>query len=230
MIPSFLYESSNVYFSHPIGTERFSLVGFAILRLLIPIVLVDFVLCLILYSHFSTLNTTTDPKRTNRKKNPWYSFSLLTSDYPGRWFFLHAIWNFGITIACIPDIIESLNQPSHACSPKKMYNLMPTLMSMSLHLYHCCAPWFWHKLTKEDFFHHIVFAIGGLGSVSVLWSWGPGANFSFFFLTGFPGGLDYFMLGLVKLRLMNRMKEKEWNSFINAWIRGPGCTAAAAFT
>ena len=85
-------------------------------------------------------------------------------------------------------------------------------------------------MTKEDVFHHIVFAIGGLGSVSVLWSWGPGANFSFFFLTGFPGGLDYFMLGLVKLRLMNRMKEKEWNSFINAWIRESGCTAAAAFT
>ena len=28
---------------------------------------------------------------------------------------------------------------------------------------------------------------------------------------------------------MNRMKEKEWNSFINAWIRESGCTAAAAF-
>ena len=29
---------------------------------------------------------------------------------------------------------------------------------------------------------------------------------------------------------MNRMNEKEWNSFINAWIRESGCTAAAAFT
>jgi len=68
------------------------------------------------------------------------------------------------------------------------------------------------------------------GSISVLWTWGPGANFAFLFLTGLPGGLDYLMLGLVKLKIMKRLDEKKINSFINAWVRGPGCTAAAAWT
>ena len=37
-------------------------------------------------------------------------------------------------------------------------------------------------------------------------------------------------LGLVKLKVMKRLDEKKINSFINAWVRGPGCTAAAAWT
>jgi hypothetical protein len=229
LLPNFLYESSVPYFS-TFGQDRVFLVVTSILSLQVGVVVLDFFLCLYLYTRFQSTNTTTDATRTSRPKTPWYTFSLLTNDYPGRWFLLHAVWNLGITLACIPDVITTLRKPSEACSPLKPYNLMPTLMSMSLHLYHVIAPWFWKNLTKEDIFHHLIFAIGGLGSISVLWTWGPGANFAFLFLTGLPGGMDYFMLGLVKLNMMDRLGEKKINSFINAWIRGPGCTMAAAWT
>ena len=69
----------------------------------------------------------------------------------------------------------------------------------------------------SDFMHHIVFAICGLGSMSLAWSWGPGANFAFF-LTGFPGGVDYFMLAMVKLKIMNRITEKKLNTPINTYM------------
>jgi len=229
-LPWFLHESSAPYFDLPIGWDRGVLIVTSILRLQFAIVLLDLILCIGLRNRFLFTNTTVDPQRKTRPSRSWYTFSLLTNDYPGRWFLLHAFWNFGITLACIPDVLETIYRPSVACMPAKSYNLLPTLMSMALHLYHCVAPWFWHKFTREDFFHHIVFAIGGLGSISVLWPWGPGANFAFLFLTGLPGGLDYLMLGMVKLKLMNRLSEKSINSAVNAWIRGPGCTIAAAWT
>lgn len=230
LVPNFLYSSSLPYFAHPIGYERLVLVGASVLKLQFSCILLDFFLCLFLRQYFLTSNTNTDPERTTRPARPWYTFSLLTSDYPGRWFLLHAVWNVGITIACLPDVWFTILHPNTACEPSLSYNLMPTLMSMALHLYHVIAPWFWIKLTKEDIFHHLVFAIGGLGSISVLWSWGPGANFAFIFLTGLPGGLDYLMLGLIKLGLMEKLTEKSINSKMNAWIRGPGCTAAAVLT
>ena len=46
---------------------------------------------------------------------------------------------------------------------------------------------------------------------------------------GFPGGLDYFMLGLTKMGVMDRLQEKSVNASVNAWIRGPGCTICAAW-
>ena len=61
-------------------------------------------------------------------------------------------------------------------------------------------------------------------------SWGPSASFGLIYLTGFPGGLDYFMLGLTKLGIMDRLQEKSVNASVNAWIRGPGCTISAAWT
>ena len=149
---------------------------------------------------------------------------------PGRWFLLHALCNAVIVLGTIEDFKRTIDNPNIACSRDSEYNLAPTYLSMALHLYHCIAPWYRKKLTYQDIMHHFVFAICGLGYMSLAWSWGPGANFAFFFLTGFPGGVDYFMLGMVKLNFMDRMMEKKINTIINAWCRGPGCVIAAAWT
>ena len=54
--------------------------------------------------------------------------------------------------------------------------------------------------------------------------------FNMFFLTGLPGCIDYFLLGLVKLNILDKLKEKQINVYINNWIRGPGCVIGSAFT
>ena len=148
-IPSFLYSPSTDYFAHPLDeTTRWKMVIKMVLLLQGGVIVLDCLLCLFLNNWFKHVNTTTDQHRDTREARPWYTLSLMTSDYPGRWFLLHGMWNVGITIACLPDVVQTFRNPTEACRSDVPYNLMPTLMSMALHLYHCAAPWFWSKLTK----------------------------------------------------------------------------------
>jgi hypothetical protein len=171
-----------------------------------------------------------DGKDSNNTNNNKSRCVRVFDNTPGRWFLLHALWNVGIVLGTLEDFKRTIDNPINACDKNLEYNLAPSYLSMALHLYHCVIPWYCRSLTFQDFMHHIVFAICGLGSMSLAWSWGPGANFAFFFLTGFPGGVDYFMLALVKLKFMDRMTEKKINTNINAWCRGPGCVISAAWT
>lgn len=49
------------------------------------------------------------------------------------------------------------------------------------------------------------------------------------FASGFPGGVDYLMLVFVKLKWMEKMTEKKYNTVIQTWIRAPGCLYHALF-
>lgn len=156
--------------------------------------------------------------------------TFLFRNLPGRWFLLHSLWNIWIVLGTWEDFLRTIEKPSDACNKDREYNLAPTFLSMALHLYHCVAPWYAKNLNLQDLIHHVGFAICGLGYMSLWYSWGPGANFAFFFLTGLPGAVDYFLLALVKWKKMHRMTEKKINVSINNWCRGPGCVVAAAWT
>jgi len=54
--------------------------------------------------------------------------------------------------------------------------------------------------------------------------WGCAGNVLAFFISGLPGGLDYYMLSAVKAGKMKKFTEKRVNCSINTWIRGPGIT------
>lgn len=41
-------------------------------------------------------------------------------------------------------------------------------------------------------------------------------------MSGFPGGVDYFLLGLSKVGLCDHMVEKRVNANLNTWCRAPG--------
>jgi len=55
-------------------------------------------------------------------------------------------------------------------------------------------------------------------------------GFSLFFTTGLPGGIDYFLLFLVRNGYLNKYAEKDINVFLNVWIRSPGTAAMAALS
>ena len=55
----------------------------------------------------------------------------------------------------------------------------------------------------------------------------PVSNVIGFFLTGLPGGLDYFFLILVKLGKMEKLREKRYSTRLNVWLRGPGALSAS---
>ena len=46
---------------------------------------------------------------------------------------------------------------------------------------------------------------------------------SLFFTTGLPGLIDYTLLFLQRNNIINKYFEKKVNTFLNLWIRAPGC-------
>merc|ERR1711871_829980 len=50
---------------------------------------------------------------------------------------------------------------------------------------------------------------------------GKSMNFTFLFICGIPGGLDYLMLVLVKQKVMKPLTEKRYNNILNVWMRAP---------
>ena len=51
------------------------------------------------------------------------------------------------------------------------------------------------KLSGAEMFHHLLF-IPTLGFPGQLFNWGATGNFQAFFISGLPGGIDYFLLSI----------------------------------
>ena len=84
------------------------------------------------------------------------------------------------------------------------------------------------QVNSADIFHHLVFA--GVGNTSnYIVNYGPIANAYFFFICGLPGCIDYFLLALVRCGAIDRMVEKNVNTVLNVWLRGPGLTLVYGF-
>jgi len=77
------------------------------------------------------------------------------------------------------------------------------------------------RLSGADYFHHLVF-IPTIAFPGQVFRWGSLGNFQAFFISGLPGGIDYFLLGLQKVKLLEGMTEKRVNANLNAWVRTPG--------
>lgn len=147
-----------------------------------------------------------------------------------RWKSLHAMTNLLVTSFCIEDVIETALDPIKACQkgqPGVDYSLQPVYIIVALHTYHM-IPGLGFRLTKDDYFHHLIFG-GFIGGGGIIISTCVLQNFVAFFICGLPGGLDYIMLVLVKLKKINYEDEKVWNSRINVWVRAPGLIASALF-
>jgi hypothetical protein len=103
-------------------------------------------------------------------------------------------------------------------------NLNAAALVASLHLYHIAM--YREKLRFDDWLHHGLM-IGVALPIGCLLPCGTLMGFNLFFTTGLPGGIDYFLLFLVRNSLLDRITEKRVNKQINVWIRSPGCMALA---
>lgn len=153
--------------------------------------------------------------------------NLIAKRTKGRWFNVHAIGNLIVSISSFRAVIATLNDPINALNTIKWNvgsilsttSVLPICMVNSIHLYHMFA---FSNLTKQDYFHHLLF-IPCIGIPCQLFSSKIGVlgSYSCFFLSGFPGGIDYFLLYLMKNNYIEKIKEKKWNVFLNKWIRNP---------
>ena len=53
---------------------------------------------------------------------------------------------------------------------------------------------------------------------------------SLFYITGVPGMIDYMMMFLVRNKKLNKMTQKKINTYINLWLRCPGCVSLSTLT
>ena len=140
-----------------------------------------------------------------------------------RWFGLHAFANLFVVILSIPDVLQTIVDPANSMSIQCEFSSIactdaPVCIIAAIHLYHILA---FRNLTWDDWFHHLLFAVG-ICSLHFCFKWGPISQFLSFFISGLPGGIDYAMLCCVKMKILRPIKEKRINRFMNVWIRSPG--------
>jgi len=147
-----------------------------------------------------------------------------------RWFFVHSFANFFVVLSALHSIKVVLTDPVH-CGSGKVYtdrsffgdaSLWPLTIINSVHVYHMIGSF---GLTPADYFHHLLF-VPALGFPGQYFNWAALANWQAFFISGLPGGLDYFMLGLQKVGYLDHMMEKRVNANLNIWCRVPGILSA----
>lgn len=131
-----------------------------------------------------------------------------------RWFQIHSFVNLFVCIFSISDIMSIIYDVNEAVMP--LSNHIGGTFAVQIHLYHTLN----FPLTTMDIYHHIS---------SVFLCFPPSLIFNkkilalFYFIgTGLPGGIDYFLLTLVKNKQFDYLREKKYNSNINAYIRMPG--------
>lgn len=157
-----------------------------------------------------------------------FVFDALLAPRKARWFSLHAFANVGVVLTSLVSVWTVFIDPVHAMD-SRVYNdrsvfgnasPWPIFIVNAIHVYHMLA---FKNLTASDYFHHLMF-IPTVGFFGQYYEWGAVRNFLCFFISGLPGGIDYFLLTLVKLGRLEVMTQKRFCAAINSWLRGPGIT------
>lgn len=140
----------------------------------------------------------------------------------GNYYFNHFLCNLFVTLFTIKDVIVSYSDFDN-CEKYKCHPLVVSLI-YGLHMYHCL--YYYKKLQMDDILHHIS-ALCICVPLALLYSTGSLLGYSFFFTTGLPGMINYFLLWKERNGLYKRQQQKKWNRILNVWIRNPGCISCA---
>lgn len=139
-----------------------------------------------------------------------------------RWFILHTIANIFVVYYAWNDLFHLLENPIMAFNRVPHYEALN--ITVALHFYHAL---FFKNLVFIDWVHHILMISIAIMSYHCPSSVIIATNGLLFFLNGLPGGIDYFLLTLVKYELIHPIQEKKLNSYLNIWIRSPGTLISA---
>jgi hypothetical protein len=144
-----------------------------------------------------------------------------TNDSTTIYYFIHFTVNFIIAYLTFFDFYVVLNNIGLAY---ESFSFIPSQLCMSLHIYHAIV--YYKYLTIIDWIHHLVNSFI-MEPISLHYNVGKIVNFCTFIICGLPGGIDYFLLFLVKLNKIEKITEKRINTYLNSYIRAPGLTVFA---
>lgn len=138
------------------------------------------------------------------------------------YYLVHTIHNAFIVYYTLPDVIHTITDYKHIHTYPT--NMTAILLCFALHIYHTAL--YYKKFRKDDWLHHILMICFAL-PIPLIYESHTLIGYSLFFTTGLPGGIDYALLFAVRNNLLNKMTEKKINSWLNTWVRSPGCISHA---
>jgi hypothetical protein len=138
-----------------------------------------------------------------------------------RWFRIHALANLLTVLTSLNSLKYTLLDPVNSLDTN-IYNdttmfgnasKWPLAIINTVHVYHMLA----FKLNGAEYFHHLLF-IPTLGFPGQFFDWAAVGNVQAFFISGLPGGIDYYLLSIG----YNKLKQKRISANLNIWCRMPG--------
>jgi hypothetical protein len=135
------------------------------------------------------------------------------------YFLLHAIFNLWVTWIVFEEVVFIFLNPLniYLVGNFSINGIISTLGIMAFHTHHLL---FYSNLTLEDWIHHMISSII-LPITALILPYSSILCLSNAAMCGIPGGIDYFMLFLVKLQIIDKMTEKKINRLLNLLIRWP---------
>jgi hypothetical protein len=143
----------------------------------------------------------------------------------GLYYLLHTIHNGTIVYLTGSEVYNTITHFDLINTMPK--NLLALECVYALHFYHIAI--YWRKFRFDDWLHHVLM-IGVALPIGTFFDSKSLVGYSLFFTTGLPGGIDYFLLFLVRNGWLNRQTEKNINTQLNVWCRSPGCVSHAILT
>ena len=140
-----------------------------------------------------------------------------------RWYYLHFLSNMATCYVSFNPLIIFIQNPIKEITNPTSFQLS-TYIGISLHIYHLL----FFKCTQSDYFHHLTFVLFAW-IINELINFGYIIPFYHFFIIGFPGGIDYLALALVKENIIEKKTRIKIAVEMNNWIRSPGIISSWVF-
>jgi hypothetical protein len=150
---------------------------------------------------------------------------FLGDNIKGKYYLIHSINNMYIVYLTLPDLFYTYQNFTNFYNYQS--DITAVILTYALHLYHIIV--YFNKLRFDDWLHHILMC-GVALPCALMSNSGSLLGHSLFFLTGLPGGIDYFLMFLNRNNYIKRITEKKINCYLNLWIRCPGCIAHSTLT
>jgi hypothetical protein len=142
------------------------------------------------------------------------------------YYILHVLHNILVVHLTYSDVVHTLTD--FQSIENYTVNYEAVYLVAAFHLYHMAI--YMPKFRYDDYLHHILMIAVAIPLGLYTTPLTPLMGYSLFFATGLPGAISYFSLFLNRNHLLDRMTEKRINTWINVWIRSPGCVSHAILT
>lgn len=151
---------------------------------------------------------------------------IITFGNKSRWFQLHSLINLIISVNIYPEFLNISTTHVEDINNNPYLKLTPLIKSynssfyiIALHLYHIIS---FKNLTYYDYFHHILFVLGGVVPCFFYLETNQYVM-AYIACAGLPGIIEYGTLSLYKNEKITLITQKKINSYLYIYFRYPLC-------